>query len=872
MTDQTGLTEQEAEERRKRFGKNEITARQGRRLLKQIKYLCSEPIYLLLAGSAILYFLLGETADGIIMIFFVVFVIGINLFQDIRTGNALKKLKAVTEPRAEVIRGGQKCLIPREELVPGDLVLLYEGVKIPADGYLVHCAGLTVNESLLTGESSPVRKEVPQGGANELSEKTSRIRCYAGTCVMLGTGRMIVEQTGNSTEYGRLAQELAYGNQERSLLQRQLRTLARQCSYFAAVMFFLVGGITFWNLAQYPPAQRLIHSILAGAVLALSLVPGEFPVILSVYFSLGALRLARRKALVRRLSAIESLGAVSVLCLDKTGTITQNSLSVSEAYVADKVSSAGSEHADNNTAVSGYRGNQFCKVLALACKKDSRDPVEHALLSYGEELCRCCNHGHWNKMPSASERVMACSGPEEGSRLLREYPFSNETRAMGQLWMREDRYILAAKGSPEAILARCTLTRAERHQLEQRLAQYSGQGLKVIALAEAVVEGEELPENLPKRGLHFCGLLALADPPRETIADGVAACYHAGVRILMITGDHPVTASSVAKKVGIRNFARVITGDELDQMTDEEMGEKVKSCNVYARVLPLHKVRIVKALRNQGEIVAMAGDGINDAAAQMAADIGIAMGQNGSEVTREAADIILLDDHFPTILDTIRDGRRIYQNILKTIAYVLAFHIPIALICLAAPLVGIGPEDLLLMPLHIVLLELVMNPTVSVTLERLPAESDIMKKSAGASARRLVSFGIFLKCLVQGGMIFCAAFCLHFSLLNRGYPAKEARTCGFTVLVLSSILLVLVNCSEQESIFKILGRLWRDKGICIINLGIPVMLLLLIYTPLHGRVGFAPVSITQLLISIVLSMAAVLWYEVVKAFKRLLRE
>lgn len=855
MTDQTGLTMKEVRELRKSFGRNEITVKQGKSVLTQIKHICSEPIYLLLACSAIIYFILGDMTDGMVMIFFVLFVIGINLFQDIRTGNALKKLKAITDPQIEVIREDMKCLIPKEELLPGDLVLLYEGVKIPADGHLVYGSGLAVDESILTGEASAVWKEVRCSQEEQAPFGISKDRCYAGTSVTLGSGRMLVDRIGNNTEYGKIAEKLAGSNRDRSLLQRQMGTLARQCSYFAAILFFLVGGVTFWNLAEYELSHRLVHSMLAGVVLALSMVPGEFPVILSVYFSLGALRLARKKALIRRLSAIEALGSVSVLCLDKTGTITHNCLSVSDACIAQRQES------------------KFCSVLALACKRETHDPVEHALLDYGEQLCsRCSRRLHGNKVRDRADAVMACSRLEEGNRLIKEYPFSNETRVMGQLWLYDNKYILAAKGSPEAILSICTLTKTELHELEQKLEEYSGQGLKVIALADAELEMNEIPEVLSECRLSFRGMLALADPPRESIDDCVKACYHAGIRILMITGDYPLTAAAVAKKVGIRHASNMITGDELEQMTDEELCERVKSCNVYARVLPLHKMRIVQALKNNGEVVAMTGDGVNDSTAQKAADIGIAMGKNGSEVTRDAADIILLDDNFSTILDTICDGRRIYQNILKTIAYVLAFHIPIALICLVTPLLGIGPQSLLLMPLHIVLLELVMDPTVSITLERQPAEPDTMRKSPRSPSGALVSAGTFIKCLLQGGVIFCSSFCLYFGMLNRGFPAETARTCGFTVLVLSSIFLVLVNCSEEESLFSTIRRLWPDKGIWVINLGIPGVLFLLIYTPLHEKMGFAPLSISNLVITIVLSLAAVMWYEIVKLFRRLLRE
>jgi Ca2+-transporting ATPase len=743
----------------------------------------------------------------------------------------------------EVLREGRKHLILKEDLVPGDLVLLSEGVKIPADGHIIACSGLTVDESILTGEAIAVLKEADNS-------------CYTGTLVCLGTGRMIVDRIGNETEYGKIAEKLISIERVDSVLQHQLGRLARQCSYFAFVLFLLVSTVTFVNLSDYIISERLIHSLLAGIVLALSMVPAEFPVILSVYFSMGALRLVKKKTLVRRLSSVETLGAVSVLCMDKTGTITQNCMKVRETYIPEA------------------KGYKFCKVLSLSCRRETKDAVEKALLDYGEKLCSHCNDRSTDVVGvEAGSEVIACSLINNEDRLIKDYPFTNEMKTMGQLWQKGDRKILAVKGSPEAILALSDLSDQERGMLEHKLIDYSTKGCKVIAVADAEFEEEEeFPDHLSECNLCFRGMLALEDPPRETISEGLTSCYEAGIRIIMITGDHPITAVSIAEQVGIKNTQLVMTGEEIEAATDSELYELVGACNIYARVMPLHKMRVVKALKERGEVVAMTGDGVNDSTALKIADIGIAMGKNGSEVSREAADLILLDDNFNTILDTIRDGRRIYHNIQKTIAYVLAFHIPIALICLIAPLVGIGPESLLLMPLHIVLLELVMNPTVSISLERQPAEPDIMRQAPRSTKKALITGRTFVKSLLQGGMIFLASFLLYYGMMNQGHTVETARTCGFVVLVLSSILLVLENCSETESIITILNRLKKDKGIWGTNLIILIGLLALIYTPIHTKFGFAPLSVSHLIITVSLSLAAVVWYDIVKIFRKLLRE
>lgn len=857
MTDQIGLTMKEVKEREKKYGKNLISIKRRGRLRKYLIHICAEPIYLILATSALIYFILGETVDGIVMISFVIFVIGIDLFQDIRTGNVLKKLKEITSPKVEVIREGKKYLIIKEDLVPGDLVILEEGIRVPADGYLVACNGLCIDESILTGEAIPVMKEVLLKSEDMGTQEYASINyCYTGTMVCLGSGRMIVERIGNDTEYGRIAERLVTIERESSVLQHHLKKLAKQCTYFAFILFALVSAVTFLNLSDYTMSERFIHSMLAGVVLALSMVPGEFPVILSVYFSMGALRLVKKKALVRRLSSVETLGAISVLCMDKTGTITQNCMKVADAYIPE------------------VQGDKFCRVLSLACRKESGDAVEKALLDYGEQMCSCC-FDRIQRIPEEERdtEVMACSLIKEDYKILKEYPFTNDIKATGQLWNKGSRRILAVKGSPEVILALSDLSEEEQIGLEYKLLEYSVNGCKVIAVADCELSMEKaLPDNLTDYNLCFRGMLALEDPPRETVSDGLTACYGAGIRTIMITGDHPITAASIAEQVGIRNSHQVMTGDEIETLSDIELSKKVSECNIYARVMPHHKMRIVKALRDRGEVVAMTGDGVNDSTAIKVADIGIAMGKNGSEVATEAADLILLDDNFNTILDTIRDGRRIYTNIRKTIAYILAFHIPIALICLFAPLVGIKPDDLLLMPLHIVLLEMVMNPTVSIILERQPAEVDIMCKSPRSKSQGLITGQTFMKSIFQGIMVFLASFLLYFGTMNQGATAATARTCGFVVLVLSSILLVLVNCSETESIIATVRGLKNEKGIWSINLIMIIGLLAMIYTPLHDKFGFAPLSFSKLLISIALSLAAVIWYDVVKLFRRLLNE
>lgn len=840
-----GLTTEEARRRQSQYGPNEIRIKKQRRWLMGLKHILEEPIYLLLSGSAAIYFILGEMLDGLLMIGFVLFVIGIDVLQDVRTGNALKKLRDLSEPKIRAIRDGREVVLDSVELVPGDIIMISEGVIIPADGWLLKANGLYLDESILTGESEGVWKYARDGEIN-YEDKTKlydrKDYCFTGTQVILGNGTMLIDRIGNTTEYGKIADTLVKAPRETSLLQKQLSRLARRLTRFAGILFVLVNLVTFINLEDYPLYERIIESLLAGVVLALSMVPGEFPVIQSVFLSMGALRLAKKHALVRSLSAVETLGAVSVLCVDKTGTITKNKMEIVEFWSPEN------------------EADDLCRSIALSCKEDTYDPMEIAMLSYCKAQCNC------GRMDSKC--LTACVLSNNKGKIRKEYAFTNELKAMGQVWQLEEGLILAAKGSVETILPLCNISKVELTKAQAKIEEFTKRGFRVIAVGESYLSEEEpIPNHLLDCRLLLKGIIALEDPPRDHIKDQIKACYQAGIRIVMITGDHPRTTSSIAKSIGIRNSSTVITGDEISDMTDAQLQDVVRTCNLFARVLPIHKMRVVQALKDNGEITAMTGDGVNDSPALKIADIGVAMGKHGSEVSREAADLILLDDNIQTILDSVQDGRRIYGNITKAIGYILAVHLPIAMISLIAPLLGIAKEALMLLPLHIVLMELVMDPTVSIALERQPAEEGIMTRPPRKTNQDLLTLPLLWKSLLQGLMIFLASFLLYYSLLKLGYTAVVARTAGYSILVLSNIFLVLVNCSDTESIVKILRKLKDEKGIWFINALTLFELILMIYTPVAKVLELSPLPIFLLLLVIALSIISVLWYEVVKLSK-----
>ena len=825
-----GLTSGQARERQEQFGKNELVQEKKQSVFRVLCAALGEPMFILLLAAAGIYFVLGEQRDGTVMLLSVVVVICIQVFQEWKTDKTLRALKKLSAPRITVLRDGVEQVIDSADLVPGDVMFVAEGVKIPADGVIVKASTLRVDESSLTGEPEGVWKAETGSAPADQSGYWRQDYCYAGTLVTQGSGTVVVDRIGAATEYGKIGRAVLATAEEPTPLQRQTGRLVKLCAAIAAVLFLLVAMVTYLNIPDHEPDARLVESVLAGITLAMAMIPEEFPVILTVFLSMGAWRLAQKNSLIRSLSSVETLGAVSVLCVDKTGTITMNRMMVETVW---------SLAADPGKLI---------ETMGLACEPDAYDPMERAMLA-------CCeDHGFG--------REMLFSG-----KLIKEYAFTHETKMMGHVWERDGRILLAAKGSPERILAACKLEASERQQVEQRIGEMSGSGLRVIAVGEqAVADARLLPADLAECCLEFCGLIGLSDPPRESIEQDIATCTRAGVRVVMITGDNGITARAIARQIQMPHSDRILTGDELDKLSEEELRDQVKDISIFSRVLPEHKLRIVKAFKANGEIVAMTGDGVNDAPALKHADIGIAMGQRGSEVSREAADMILLDDNFSTIVDTIRDGRRIYDNIRKAVGYVCTIHVPIALAALVAPVMGVAPANLLLLPLHVILLELVIDPTCSIVLERQAAERNIMDRPPRNHRERLITITQFGKNILQGLAIFGAAFGLYSVFLVQ-YPdnASLARSMGITVILLANVLLVHVISSDTEFAVQSLYRHRHEAVMQAVHIGTIGILAAMLYTPLNSWLKLAPLSLSQLLLAAGVAGAAVLWYEFVKA-------
>lgn len=827
-----GLTTSQAKQLQEKFGKNELVAEKKESFFHKILHVISEPMFLLLIVAAIIYFILGEPRDGAVMLVFVVGIISIDVIQEWKTDKTLNALKDLSAPHISVLRDGTEKVINSSDLVPGDVMYIAEGVKVPADGVVLKASTLCVDESSLTGEAEGVWKATAENGDTSSTDYWRRDYCYAGTLVTQGTGTILVDKIGSATEYGRIGQNVVSAPDNPTPLQKQTGKLVKLCAGIAAVLFTLVGVVTYFNIPDHILGDRIVESILSGVTLAMAMIPEEFPVILTVFLSMGAWRLAKKHSLVRKLPSVETLGAVSVLCVDKTGTITMNKMTVRDTW-----------------SLTGDT-KRLIQIMGMGCESDAYDPMEKAMISHCEEQ-------------GITRDIIF------GGELIKEYAFTDEIKMMGHVWKNDNDIVVAAKGSPEHILTICSLTAEERKKAENKVMEMSRQGLRVIAVGQMLPSStNDIPDTLTECSLQLCGMIGLADPPRESVKQDIKTCTKAGVRVVMITGDNGITASSIAKQINMPNSHKIITGDELNEMSDEELRERVKDVSIFSRVVPEHKMRIVKAFKDNGEVVAMTGDGVNDAPALKYADIGIAMGKRGSEVSREAADLILLDDNFSTIVDTIKDGRRIYDNIRKAVGYVFTIHIPIAFASLFAPLLGINPASLFLLPLHVVLLELVIDPTCSIVLERQPAEQDIMERAPRDPNEKLLTAKSLFKSVLQGFAIFAASFGTYFVFLNR-YPdnAPLARAMGLTIILLANVLLVHVNSSNSEFAIKSFVKLIKDKVMWAVGLGTMTGLFLILYTPLSEFLKLAPLSLNQFMLAIGIAATSVIWYELIKVVK-----
>ncbi|WP_262267448.1 cation-translocating P-type ATPase [Microvirga yunnanensis] len=765
----TGLDEAEAQSRLAQHGPNAVQEKRSRGILDIVRGILREPMFLLLLAAAGLYLVLGDIGEGLFMVAGAIVTIGLVVLQEARSERALAALRELAEPFARVIRGGTERRIPVRDLVPGDLVLVGEGERLPADGVLIAGDALTVDESALTGESVPVSKrpsadQVTDGGDPEPGGDDTPY-LFAGTLNVRGQGMVHIVRTGASTRLGRIGASLAAIEDEPTLLQKTTGTLIAKLGILA------LGFCAIVVVAYGVLRGDWVGGALSGITLAIALLPEEFPMVLAIFMALGAFRLARDKVLVRRAAVIETLGAATFLCVDKTGTLTENRMVLTTMW------RDGALRDLIDGPMLPERDRQTLRIAMRASAVRPVDPMDRAVHELGGRL-----------------------PPEPGGAVapLRTYPLRPELLAFIQVWPDQDGGVLyAAKGAPEAIFRLCRMSGDELAAMDRVVAGLASRGLRVLGAASRREERDctTAPEDLT---FTFEGLLGFADPVRADVPQAVAEANRAGITVAMITGDYPATASEIARQAGIDTTAGVLTGKEMAELDPESLRERVRRIRVFARIMPEQKLALVEALKANGAVVAMTGDGVNDAPALEAAHIGIAMGQRGTDVAREAADIVLLDDRFASIIGGVRLGRRIFANLRKALTYVTAIHVPIAGLALLPIILGLPP---ILYPMHVILLELVIDPVCSLVFEGEPSERHTMEKPPRPATESLFGASQIAFGFLQGAIVLAAVFGLYVWSLNTGVGENQARASAFVALVLGNLVLAFADAAEPGTPF-----------------------------------------------------------------------
>ncbi len=850
----TGLGEAEAASRLATEGPNEIESAKPRNLARIVLSVIREPMLLMLvaAGSLNLLVSLQEPErlrDAVLLFVFVFVVIGITLFQERRTERALAALRDLASPRALVVRDGVQRRIPGREVVPGDVVLLSEGDRVPADGIVLDSGNLTVDESLLTGESIPVRKA--RAAADTVMGRPGGDGTpfvFSGTLVVKGQGVARVAATGGRSELGRIGRSLNEVVPGKTRLQQDVARLVKRLAILGLGLAAVI--VVFYGLTR----ADWLGAFLAGITFAMAMLPEEFPVVLTIFLALGAWRLSKRHVLTRRMPVIEMIGATTVLCTDKTGTLTQNRMTVRALQPGERA-----VRIEPGAATLPEEVHEIAEYALLASPVNPFDPMDVAFKSLAERTLARTEHLH------------------AGWSLVREYPLSEQLLAMSHVWRSPDGsdLVVAAKGAPEAIIDLCHLEPPRRTALLADVTRLAGDGLRVLGVARATFRGEQaLPGLAHDYRFEWVGLVGLADPIRNAVPGAIAECHSAGIRIVMITGDYPATALAIAREIGLDPAGRLVSGTELDTLDDGALAACIGGVNVFARVVPAQKLRIVRALQACGDVVAMTGDGVNDAPALKAADIGIAMGQRGTDVAREASALVLTDDDFASIVGAVRAGRRIHDNLKKAMAYILAVHVPIAgmsLLPVLFPHFRGALLPLVLMPVHIAFLELVIDPACSVVFEAEAEEEGLMQRGPRPVAESMFGRRMLTISLLQGAVALVAVLGVYLWGVLDGLPAPEVRTMSFTTLVVANLGLIIVNRSWTHG--AIAGL--RDRNVALWSIigGTLLLLALLLWLPFTQQLfGFSALHVGELTIAVAAGVLGVLWFEVYKRVQRRRRD
>ncbi len=820
-----GLTSEQVLKAREEHGYNLLDYKKQNGFWFALKSLVQEPMIILLSVAASIYFISGSGGDGLFLTFAIVFEAAISLYQDSRSRNALEKLKEFTEPNCKVIRNGEQIEIKSEDLVVGDYLIIEEGTSVPADGIIIHSNDFSVNESILTGESLAVTKD--STADNNL--------IFKGTNVASGLAIATINYIGNNTKLGKIGKSLEDIKEEKTPLELQINNFVKKMVSIGAVVFLIVWLINYLN------SKDVLDSLLKALTLAMSIMPEEIPVAFTTFMALGAWRLMKMGIVVKQMKTVETLGSATVICTDKTGTITENKMTLAKLFVlsSQKVTDLSEELSKEE--------KELIKQAMWASEPIPFDPMEIAL------------HQAYSKLEENDERP--------NFKLVHEYPLGGKPPMMTHVFEnQEGKRLIAAKGAVEAIMRASNVSSEEKQDIGNAINLLSQDGYRVLAVATAEFIGNDYPANQEDFGFVLKGIVAFYDPPKKNIQKVLEEFYKAGITVKIVTGDNAATTVAIAKQIGFRGYEKSITGDELMQLSDEELAKSVIETQIFSRMYPEAKLKIINALKAQNEVVAMTGDGVNDGPALKAAHIGIAMGKKGTEIAKEAASLILLEDDLSKMVDAVAMGRRIYTNLKKAIQYIISIHIPIILTVFIPLALGwLYPN--IFSPVHIIFLELIMGPTCSIIYENEPLEQNLMKQKPRPMSTSFFSWKELTTSIIQGLFISAGTIFTYQYAIYLGYDEAITRTMIFTVLITANIFLTLVNRSFYYSIITTLQ--YKNNLVFIIISITVAMMCALLFVPLFTTLfDFEVLNLNQITTSIVIGFISVIWYEVVKWIKR----
>lgn len=828
----TGLTSEEVVQSRAKNGTNSITHQEKNNFLSSLIEMIKEPMFLLLATATTIYFITGNYGDGIFMTFAIILVSTISLYQESKSRNAIAALKKLSQPKTKVIRNRQIIEIPSEEIVLGDLIQAEEGTLIPADGIIVQSNDFSVNESILTGESLAVFK-------NEDAENN---QIFQGTIVASGLAICEVTTIGNETQLGKIGKSLETILEEKTPLQIQIRNFVKKMSVVGLIIFGIVWAINFYN------SRDLLDSLLKALTLAMSIIPEEIPVAFTTFMALGAWRLLQMGIIVKQTKTVETLGSATVICTDKTGTITENRMSLVQWYTFsnNEISKVDENNITENNNLSGEE-QELLSLAMWASEPIPFDSMEIAL------------HEAYSKLPTPDERP--------NFKLIHEYPLDGNPPMMTHIFQNQNKkQIISAKGAPEALIACSNLSQKESLQVYEAMEMMTKEGFRVLGVGVTEFSSDVYPKTQQEFSFHFKGLIAFYDPPKENIKNVFESFYNAGIQVKIVTGDNALTTTTIAKQIGFQNLDKVLNGDELIAMDEDTLRVKVMETSIFARMFPEAKLKIIKALKANNQIVAMTGDGVNDGPALKAAHIGIAMGRKGTEIAKEAASLILIEDDLSKMIEAIAMGRKIYINLKKAIQYIISIHIPIILVVFIPLTLGWKYPNIF-SPVHIIFLEIIMGPTCSIIYENEPMERNLMLQNPRPFTTTFFNMKEITISIIQGLIITLGLLLVYEYCVSEGCSESVTRTTVFLTLISSNVFLTLANRSFYYSIFTTL-KYKNNLVLMIIGLTILITGLLVAVPQFVHFFGFETITPFQISLSVLVGCISVMWIEVYKKFRR----